>query len=453
MKKTMKRLFGILLLAMVGMVARAEGETAVTVQFGTFTGGTVTEKENAQEAVEDGVSVTIVVTPAEGYFITKDDVVVMPTYGAIRKKTDEPGSPSIAGALELTGDEPADLTQAREYTFVVPTGLGAGVTEANFHEIATSGKFGKEDALLWDVQKTEVEGGDDVWTLTIGGEGDVPGNEAWAMLKSKITNVVLGEGITAIGTSLFSDFTALKAIVIQNDKAVLGLGENAIPAVEGLTIDVPGKLYNEYLVTDGWKSLSIGSAAAVVMTGVEFTDANSYDTFVFDQAVKIPSVLSAYIIVGIKNNVLVPEEITDGIIPAGVPVLLLSKELKGNDFRTASVTSETKGGAATNLLKVAPEGGMQVTLGEVYLLYKDVFYLSQAGTIPAGAVYLIIPKEETPTKARSYALAAGGTTGITTVSSSAVASPVWYSLDGRGHEGKPTRKGIYIIRGKKVVIK
>lgn len=452
MKKTMKRLFGILLLAMVGIVARAEGETAVTVQFGTFTGGTVIEKDNSQKAVEGGISVTIVVTPAEGYFIEKKDVVVMPTYGgAVRKKTDEPSTPSIAGALELTGDEPADLTLAREYTFVVPAGLGAGVTEANFHQIATSGKFGEKETLTWDVQKTTVEGGEDVVTLTIGGDGDVPVNDAWAMLKSKITNVVLGEGITAIGANLFSDFTGLKAIVIQNDKAVIGLGNSAIPA--NVTIDVPGNLYNEYLVTDGWKLLTIGSASAVQMKGLEFTDANSYDTFVSSQTVKVPSVLNAYIIVGIKDNTLVLEEIKDGIIPADVPVLLLSKELKSNVFLTASVTSETKGGAATNLLKVAPEGGMQVTLGEVYLLYKDVFYLSQAGTIPAGAVYLIIPKEETPTKARSYALAAGGTTGITTVSSSAVASPVWYSLDGRGHEGKPTRKGIYIIRGKKVVIK
>ena len=86
------------------------------------------------------------------------------------------------------------------------------------------------------------------------------------------------------------------------------------------------------------------------------------------------------------------------------------------------------------------------------MLYNDVFYYTQAGTIPEGSVYLT--KQESKTRG-FYSL--GGdddTTGIaprrivnTDVRSS------WYTLDGRRLDTMPTRKGIYIKDGIKVVIK
>jgi hypothetical protein len=108
--------------------------------------------------------------------------------------------------------------------------------------------------------------------------------------------------------------------------------------------------------------------------------------------------------------------------------------------------------AGSNLLKVAKEGGQPVTIGEVFMLYNDVFYYTQAGTIPEGSVYLTKPKSS---KTRGfYPLGGDGTTGI---DARRIESPVqqsgWYTLDGRRLESAPTRKGLYINNGKKVVIK
>ena len=111
-------------------------------------------------------------------------------------------------------------------------------------------------------------------------------------------------------------------------------------------------------------------------------------------------------------------------------------------------------------MKVAPKDGKEVKLGEVYLIYNDVFYLSQAGTIGEGGIYLDLSEAEKqdsqPTKARSFALAIGnaasGTTGISTVSN-ADPTPVWHTLDGRILNGKPTKKGLYIKDGEKILVK
>ena len=466
MEKTMKRLLGIVMLAMVGLGASAQEEQTVqvNVDFSEFTGGTVTEK--SQVATEDGnsVVVTITVKPADGYYISKKDIVVVPTRPvSARKKANEPENPSLAEALELTGEDPADLTAERDYSFTVAKELGAWVIEANFHLITTSGTIGENDAVAWDVKSETVGEGDEakeVKTLTFTGDAAIPAIDAsapWEMLKAKITNVVIGEGITAISDGLFSGFTSLTGIQILNGSQIIGLDENAIPA--GVTIDVPGNLYNEYTATEGWKALTIGSKNAIPMTGVEFGAKNSYDAYVSSVAVKVPSVLNAMIVTSIEKNALVTEDIKDGVIPANTPVLLLSKEQKGNDFRTAAAPEQeslTKGGATENLLKAAPVGGQEVKLGEVYLLYNDVFYLSQAGTIAEGGIYLAIPEEKGETKARrSYALSlngtATGTTGIDDFSADAPAAPVWYSLDGIRHNGLPTQKGFSIMNRKIVV--
>jgi len=473
MKKTMKKLLCIALLAMVSIGANAQ-ESLVNVGFSKFTGGTVSVKSQTASATEtDYVDVVITVTPADGYYIAKGDIIVAPTMAPVRRTSENEEGLKIGDPLELKGEDPTDLTEERDYTFTVYKELGAMVYEAGFHQIATSGAIGEKDAVAWEVKTETVTVGEgeearqvEVKTLTFTGDTGIPAMEEgasapWEMLKGKITNVVIGEGITAISENLFEGFTSLSSIQILNDKSVISLGKDAVPANTGLTIDVPGNLYNEYTIADGWKDLSIDSKNAVKMEGVEFGTSNSYDTFCFSKAVKVPSVLRAIIITGIKDNILLTQEV-ENIIPANMPVLLLSKELKGNDFRTSEAPeqgSDTKGATTpTNLLKVAPEGGKTVTLGEVYLIYNDVFYLSQAGTIAAGGVYLDTSVEQNgePAKARSFALAIGnaasGTTGISTVSN-ADPTPVWHTLDGRILNGKPTKKGLYIKDGEKILVK
>lgn len=477
MEKTMKKLLGIAMLAMVSIGASAQDETnepnvQVNIGFNDFVGGTVTAKPQVVSDESDNVVVTITVTPDDGYFITKNDVVVVPTRAAVRKKD---GGPMIAEPLELTGEDPADLTAPRDYSFTMSKELGAWVYEANFQQIATSGTFGEEkESVEWIVTSETVTVGEgdeahevEVKTLTFTGDVALPAlgdaSAPWEMLKKKITNVVIGEGISAISDNLFSGFTSLVSIEIQNGKDVIGLGEGAIPANEGLIVDVPGNLYNAYKVDKSWQGINIDSKNAIKMTGVEFGASNDYDAFVCSQAVMVPSVMNALLVTDIdKDNTLVIQEITDGVIPADTPVLLLSKELNGDDFRTAPAPAkdpETKGGTTENLLKVAPKGGQEVKLGEVYLLYNDVFYLSQAGTIAEGGIYLAIPakKDDTMTKARrNYAIAIGdtGTTDIITVNDDdGAAAPVWYGLDGRRLEGIPTQKGLYIANGMKVAVK
>lgn len=446
--KTMKRLFGVVLMLMVSMVVKAQ----VVVAIGEFKGGTIVEKS------QDGQTVTITVTPATDYYIAKSDIVVVPTVNPNPSTTRGDEEPPFAKPLNLEGDDPKDLTEERDYTFTVPEGLGAWVMEATFHSLVSGTLDGD---ITWELT------GETEKTLNISGEGSAELGKAgvpWGDRSAQITQVVFGKGIDGIGDGLLNGLTALTNVEIQNDKAPVSLGKDALPAVKGLTVDVAGNLYNEYQTLDAWQDVEITSTTGVEMKGVAFSENNSYDTYVFDEPLVKPSMLNVLAVTGVKDNSVIVEEIED-IIPANLPVLLLSKELKGDDFRTAKASDEGK--TYKSILYVAPEGGKKVEIGQVYLLFNDVFYFSQAGTIPEGGIYLQLPEEkesepqkEPLTKTRSFLTIGNPADGTPTAIESSMVNgqcsmlrDQWYDLNGRRLNAAPTRSGLYIYNGKKVAVK
>ena len=81
---------------------------------------------------------------------------------------------------------------------------------------------------------------------------------------------------------------------------------------------------------------------------------------------------------------------------------------------------------------------------------KDFVWVRAAGTIAANTCWFELTKDQ-PQNARSIEFG-DNTTGITGVNN-VVADGQWYDLNGRKLEQKPTAKGVYIMNGKKQVIK
>jgi hypothetical protein len=99
---------------------------------------------------------------------------------------------------------------------------------------------------------------------------------------------------------------------------------------------------------------------------------------------------------------------------------------------------------------------------------KSILFLGDANTLYYSTIdrqirscraYFSVPyiKNNAGAKARAFALSFDGeeTTGILEVSakSNEVKDDVWYSLDGVRLSGKPTQRGMYINKGKKILVK
>ncbi len=488
--KTMKKMFGIVLMLMFSMVTSADE----LVKFDTneFTGGTV--KKTSEEVVsEEGVEpvmvqVTITVEPASGFYITKDDIVVMATYpldptpAETRADDDGVKKPEFVDKIALDGVDPQNLTEKRDYTFTIEKGFGAWVTEANFQQAATSGEIG---TVKWSLKADEAKAEDKKLTLTLEGEGtaSLDGSAPWAMQLSDIASVIIGKGVTALGADLFKGCDNLTSVEIQNDKDVVTLGEGAIPAKAGLTVDVPGNIYNMYKMDGSWSSFTVDSnnENVVKMGKVKFVKGkNQFDVYVSDKNQKIPVGVSGYTITGVKGDQILYDKVD--VITAGEPLLLFSNQIISDDLRTVHVedqtANKTREGAGEEkpvdfALKVVTakdpekpieEQGLDVKLGQVYMLYNDVFYPTQAGRIPVGGIYLEEVKKE-ESKVRSFARLylsfedAEDADAITAIESSKFkvqslkSNDSWYDLSGRRLNAAPTAKGVYINGGKKYIIK
>ena len=85
------------------------------------------------------------------------------------------------------------------------------------------------------------------------------------------------------------------------------------------------------------------------------------------------------------------------------------------------------------------------------------FYTVSPGYLAAGKAYLMLPTRVLSAQASPIMVEFEDeeTTGIVSAESLTpnAENGAWYTLDGRKLESKPTQKGVYIVNGKKTVIK
>lgn len=161
----------------------------------------------------------------------------------------------------------------------------------------------------------------------------------------------------------------------------------------------------------------------------------------------------AYVVTNVADGKATLTKVTTSL-KAGEPYLINAPETQGEVTLTKTTGATAP---ATNLLRVSNES----TTGEsgnsnVYVMgYKNAtdgarFYKWTGGLLGKGRVYL--PVQTTTTGAPSIAFAFSDATGIeNAVKSEETREKIYYTLDGRRVE-HPT-KGLYIVNGKKLIIK
>ena len=161
-----------------------------------------------------------------------------------------------------------------------------------------------------------------------------------------------------------------------------------------------------------------------------------------------------------------------GAIEAGVPYLV--KWTSGADITSPVFEGVTISSTAPQAVESSTEGLETVQMVGTYSPVsvtaddKSILFLGDANTLYYSTVdrqirscraYFSVPyiNGHAGAKARAFALSFDGedTTGILEVSanSNEVKDDAWYSLDGVRLSGKPTQRGMYINKGKKIVVK
>ncbi|MBR6852855.1 MAG: cadherin repeat domain-containing protein, partial [Prevotella sp.] len=179
-----------------------------------------------------------------------------------------------------------------------------------------------------------------------------------------------------------------------------------------------------------------------------FSTGNTFTSYVAPDNMAVPEGLSAYVVTDIDGASAAIQQID--YLPQSVPVLIKRADKDVNLFMATTGNGTS---FYVNKLQIN-ETDREVSVGELYLLYRDEFVLTSSGTLPAGSVYL--PINDVVAKTRSLTIGDGedGTTGIDDITPAlSEGEETWYDLQGRRQGSKPTRRGIYISNGRKVVIK
>lgn len=170
---------------------------------------------------------------------------------------------------------------------------------------------------------------------------------------------------------------------------------------------------------------------------ITFAEGQTYASFYSSsEDLELPEEgIAVFMITGLNGNTLTTQAVS--YIPKGVPVLVM----KASGTTQAIDPNEV----SSNMLQYATSDVNAD--GTTYILYNGE-YVRATGTIPAGKCYLKLNK---PSGARALAIG-NGTTGIDRLDNTVWTTENWFDLNGRRIE-KPTKNGLYIMNGKKVVVK
>ena len=172
-----------------------------------------------------------------------------------------------------------------------------------------------------------------------------------------------------------------------------------------------------------------------------FTDASmNYATCIMSESLTKPDGLKVYYITGIDGNTVTTQELD--YLPYGIPILL-----EKTAATIGSVTARTDSSAVVSGNRLKYTTAVVPTTGKEYILYKNEF-VKATGDIPTGKCYLDLSGVSFTRGA--YGIG-DGSTAIKALQLDAIENETWFDLQGRRID-KPTRTGLYIRNGKKVVV-
>ena len=182
---------------------------------------------------------------------------------------------------------------------------------------------------------------------------------------------------------------------------------------------------------------------------ITITDAK-YATFVPSTKVAVPDGVKAYIVTAVDTWVTLSAEDAITVIPANEPVIIY-KDVDDATEVTFTATSDAASDVTGNKLLVS--NGSDDLNGKYVLANKSKgvgFYKWGGTTIPAGKVYLDVSAASAP---EFLSFSFGEVTAIESIAKSQepTANGQYFNLNGQ-RVATPS-KGLYIINGKKVVIK
>jgi hypothetical protein len=311
---------------------------------------------------------------------------------------------------------------------------------------------------------------DDTWDAT----GNFKGNSYYFSSDSKAATVRATERMHYYRVKGITSALALMGGKAKMEAYLVTAGVVSADPVKNNAIDAAGTLSitdldaaNEYIIKvygdNGNSNVQFREIAftftAVTNASASFAAGKEYITFASEYALdcttaNLPAGLKAYKATGASASTsTVTIEEVNATVAAGTGLLLqrTGDTSAAGNFDIPVVASGTNISATNKLVGVTAAAGAAIGGDGVYdyVLKDGKFYHASAGTLAQGKAYLHLDAEPA---APVLTIDFSGTTGINAVNGSEFkVNGEYYNLNGQ-RVANPT-KGLYIVNGKKVIVK
>ena len=281
---------------------------------------------------------------------------------------------------------------------------------------------------------------------------EVPNGDNTITIPSQIN----GFDVVEIADDAMGDESQITDVYLPDTKKAITIGVNALPSTAHIHTPLP--LLDDYALM-----ASLKQNYEAVKISSEALPQNKYWTFSCGVDVIIPEGLTLYICKSHNNNGVLILEMKDRIIKANNGVLIASDDnYVGNAFEiTARPSADRPSGMTPPTGNAKSYDGNELypvieeqhyNPNEWYILADNEFHELQTddnSMVPACKA--ILPRKNF-NQARTLSIYSDGdATKIDTVDLMQEDTyDKWYDLQGRRLDGKPTKAGIYIYKGKKV---
>jgi len=183
--------------------------------------------------------------------------------------------------------------------------------------------------------------------------------------------------------------------------------------------------------------------------------AGEYVTYYKDEALKVEDEnAQLYTITAVSGTTATATELN--VAPANTPLLVKNNAAEAKTILLIPTTTDTPDNVEVysgfkGTLEGTQIAGSTDTQANYVCTGKQFTWVKDAGTIAANRCWLeLVSSTGAPVLDIVFD---GNATGIETTKFTDDANDAWYDLNGRRLQAKPTTKGVYILNGRKVVVK
>jgi len=466
-----------------GALVRAEGENVGEY---AITQGTVTANSNYNISFVPGkftitaATINMTVTPCMADYDGKAHTIVVNAGSDVTVKFG-----TVEGTYNLT--EVPTFTDAGKYTVYYQA------EKTNYATVTSSAKviINKKKVTVAAQNNTKVYGQTDP-ELIYTADG-LLGSDALTGALSRVAGEDVNEYDITQGTLAASDnysitFTGAKFTITKRPLTITAEAKSKVEGaqdpeltytVEGLVegdkltgalARAEGETVGEYVITQG--SLAASNNYSVTFTGAKFTitaaenpnkpnesvvDPNKTtqenDELFYELDPKLQESIGKNIDVeiGVSGYASQNVSVNNGNIifeqgESSADILLMGQ--KAEDVITMNVEGKVTANS-DDLVLVGNSGTRGTRSGNTISLVSGAQYR----VLHDGNVVLTLVLTEAPVTISGIHLTSAGSTGISLTPTASTNEGVWHDLNGRKFSSKPTKKGVYIHQGAKVVIK